>query len=759
VRELGKPALRREDAALLRGEGVFVDNLDLPGAARVCFVRSTMAHALLGSVDVAAARAAPGVIDVFTGEELGLAPLPPPALFPDLDARFARWALARGRVRFVGEPLAAVIARDAYEAADAASLVEVDYEALPALVGVQEAVAGDVLLFPEIGTNVVGSHGSALPADLHAGADVVVRQRIVNHRVAPLPMEGRVCAAAWDGHRLTFYASSQGVNVARHQLADRLGLDPGAVRVIAADVGGGFGSKGLLSPEELVVAWLAIRTGHPLRWAETRSENLLAMPHGRGQTQEVSIGATRDGRLVSLGLDILQDAGAYPEFGAGLPAMTQIMSSGVYRFERVGFYSRSVLTTTTPVGAFRGAGRPEAAHAIERCVDVVASRLGMDPVDLRRRNLIGPESFPYSSPSGAVYDSGNYVAALDAALDLAGYAQLRRDQDEVRRSGSERLLGIGVSTYVEVTGSMGGQEVAQVSVTPDGRALVAAGSTPHGQGHHTVWATVASEVLGIAPERIDVLTGDTDRTPPGQVTGGSRSAQSCAVVITQAAAQVVSLARERAAALLEAASDDVVLDRDRGCFHVQGAPAVFLSWAQVANEGPLDAESTFERTSPTFPFGAHVAVVEVDTATGGVRLLRLVACDDAGTILNPLIVEGQIHGGLAQGAAQALSEAVIHDGDGNPLTANLADYAALSAAELPSFELVSMSTPSPHNELGTKGIGESGVIGSTPAVLNAVIDALAGFGVEELEMPVTPERVWAAMAAASGAAPRSDRAC
>ena len=595
------------------------------------------------------------------------------------------------------------------------------------------------------GTNVVGSHGAPLPDDLHAGADVVVRQRLVNQRIAPAPMEGRVCAAAWDGQRLTFHSSTQGIHVIKGQLAARLGLAPDAVRVVAADVGGGFGSKGWLSPEELMVAWLALSTARTVRWCETRSENLQAMAHGRGQTHDLSIGATRDGRLVSFGFDVLQDGGAYPEFGAGLPDMTRLMSSGVYPFERVGFHSRSVLTTTTPVGAFRGAGRPEAAYSIERMIDLLARRLDLDPVELRRRNLLRADEFPWAAPSGAVYDSGDYRAALELALERAEYRELRAEQAQRRAAGSARLVGIGVATYVEVTGSMLGDEVGQVTVRPDGTALVRSGSTPHGQGHHTTWAMVAAETLGMAPERIEVVTGDTDTAPLGQVTGGSRSGQTCAVVVQRAALEVVSQARTRAAQLLEAAVDDVVLDTDRGCFHVRGAPALSRSWVEVAADGPIEGQATYLRPGPSFPFGTHVAVVEVDVETGGVELVRLVACDDAGTILNPLIFEGQVHGGLAQGVAQALTEGIVHDVDGNPLTANLADYAMPSAAELPSFELVEMVTPSPHNELGAKGIGEAGSIGATPAVVNAVVDALAHLGVEHLEMPLTPERVWTAI--------------
>jgi carbon-monoxide dehydrogenase large subunit len=446
-------------------------------------------------------------------------------------------------------------------------------------------------------------------------------------------------------------------------------------------------------------------------------------------------------------LDVLQDAGAYPDFGAGLPAMTMLMSSGVYRIPRVAYTSRSCVTNTTPVGAYRGAGRPEAAHAIERTMDVLARRLGMDPAELRRRNFIPRDAFPATTAVGTIYDCGDYAEALDRALEAADYAGLRAEQARRRADGTTRQLGIGISTYVEITGGLPGPEPARVVVEDDGSATVFSGSTPHGQGHATMWAMIAADRLGIPVERIQVVYGDTDLVPAGQVTGGSRSVQVCGVVVGRAADRVVEQARRLAAEMLEASPDDVVLDTGTGRFHVAGAPSISRSWEEIAARAtqPLAAEEVVEPEGPTFPFGAHVAVVEVDTDTGHAELTRLVGCDDAGRIINPLLAEGQLHGGMAQGAAQALLEEVAYDADGNPLTATFADYAAVTATELPSFELVEMQTPTPVNELGAKGIGESGAVGSTPSVVNAVVDAVSHLGVEHIEMPATPARVWQAM--------------
>ncbi|HSS10875.1 MAG TPA: molybdopterin cofactor-binding domain-containing protein, partial [Acidimicrobiales bacterium] len=571
----------------------------------------------------------------------------------------------------------------------------------------------------------------------------------------PCPLEVRAAASRWDSDgRLTHWASTQGPHPLRDVLASTYDLDPGQVRVITPDVGGGFGSK-LHHPEELLCAWLARRAGRPVRWTETRSESMLGLGHGRAQIQDIAIGGTREGKVLAYQLAVVQDSGAYPRIGSLLPFMTMMMLTGTYNIPNAAFSSRSVVTNTVPVGAYRGAGRPEAAAAIERAMDLFAAEIGMDPAEVRRRNLVAPEAFPFTTPTGTTYDSGRYEYGLDLVLDAAGYQQLRAEQARRREAGETRLLGIGLSVYVEITGLTGGGEYGHVEVLPTGRVRALTGTSPHGQGHETAWAMLIAERLGVPVDQIDVLHGDTDVVPTGNVTGGSRSAQLGGTNIWRAAGAVVERGRELAAGLLEADPSDVVLDTETGQFHVAGTPSISKSWAELAVAASaqgeaLAGEGDFSQEGGTFPSGAHLAVVEVDMETGRVALLRLVAADDAGRILNPLLAEGQVHGGLAQGAAQALLEEVVYDDDGNPLTGNLADYAFISATELPSFETIHVETPTPRNELGAKGIGESGTIGSTPAVHNAVVDALAHLGVRHVPMPATPERVWQVIASATG---------
>jgi carbon-monoxide dehydrogenase large subunit len=536
----------------------------------------------------------------------------------------------------------------------------------------------------------------------------------------------------------------------RDSLAQTYGLFEDEVHVISPDVGGGFGAKIGGYPDELLVAWLARRVGRPLKWTETRSESMVALGHGRAQLQDIEIGGSRDGTITAYRLTALQDSGAYPRVGAMLPFMTRTMASGTYVIPKVEFNSRSTVTNTTPVVAYRGAGRPEATAAIERAVDLFAAEIGMDPAEVRRRNLVAASEFPFTTPVATTYDVGDYARALELALEASGYAELRKEQARRRDAGEVRQLGIGLSVYVEITNGVPGGEYAAVEVHENGTAVVRTGTSPHGQGHVTSWAMLVSDALGIPIDAIEVMHGDTDVVPRGVGTFGSRSLQVGGVAAHQAAGQVVDKARQLAAKLLEADPADVVLDKVGQRFHVAGTPAVAKSWGELAREasseaGGLSAETDFTPPGATFPFGSHVAVVEVDTETGKVTLERLVAVDDAGRILNPLLAEGQIHGGLAQGAAQALLEQVAYDDDGNPVTANLADYTFVSAAEVPSFETTSMETPTPLNELGAKGIGESGTIGSTPAVQNAVVDALSHLGVRHVDMPTTPERVWQAI--------------
>jgi aerobic carbon-monoxide dehydrogenase large subunit len=746
---LGTRVVRTEDPRLLTAGGIYVDDLRLPelaGAARVTFVRSPLAHALITGIDVSAALEAPGVVAVLTARDAG--DLPPASTRPMTEP-----LLAGDRVRFVGEPVALVLTDHAYQGEDAAELVSVDYEPLTPVVDLSDSLAGGTLLFPDAESNLVatGSGGNGDPAKFD-DCEVIVEQAIVNQRVAPVPLEVRGAAARWADGRLTLWASTQNAQLTRGAVAEALGLDFPAIRVITPDVGGGFGAKIATDRDVLAVAWAAKHVGRALRWAETRNENLMAMVHGRAQQQVIKIGGTRDGRILAYHLDIVQDCGGYPRAGGFLASLTQLMASGVYDLPRAGAQFRAVVTNTTPIAAYRGAGRPEAAAAIERAVDMFAAEIGMDPADLRRRNVVPPEAFPYTTATGATYDTGDYAQALDLVLAAAGYQDLRAAQARRREAGGPAQLGIGLSCYVEITAADGRQgETARLIVDDAGAATVHTGSSAHGQGHETAFAMLVQAELGIPMDRVTVLHGDTDMIPKGIGTYGSRSLQLGGTAVHQAAVDVKGQARKLAADMIEASEADLVLDTATGTWQVRGDPETRMSWAQLAGQaGPAGfvSDVEFKAAQATFPFGAHLALVEVDVETGKASLLRHVTVDDAGTILNPVLAEGQRHGGIAQGVAQALLEEVLYDADGNPLTNTLAAYAAITATELPFFELVSMETPTTVNPLGAKGIGEAGTIGATPAVQNAVIDAVAHLGVRHIEMPTTPERVWAAISEA-----------
>ena len=758
---LGTRVVRTEDPRLLTVGGTYVDDLRVPeldGAARVTFVRSPIAHALITRIDTDLARQAPGVVAVLTAADIDdLAPPPPPdesggggeaAPLP-LGGPWAEPLLAVDRVRYVGEPVAIVISQDSYSGADAVELVSVDYEPLPPVVTIDAALAGTTVIFPEAGSNVAVS--SAGPADdaAFADCDVIVEQTIVNQRLAPLPMEGRAAAACWVDGKLTVWLSTQNAQISRFILAGVFGLDPANIRVVAPDVGGGFGAKIGVDRDGLAVAWAARHTGHALRWAETRSENLVAMTHGRAQRHVVKIGGSADGRILAYRLDVVQDAGAFPRLGGFLPFLTKLMAAGAYDIKHVQTGSREVVTNTTPINAYRGAGRPEATAAIERAVDLFAAEIGMDPAEVRRINLVASDRFPYQSPSGPVYDSGDYVSALDKVLAGAGYQELRAEQARRRERGDTVLLGLGLSSYVEITAAdANGGETGRLDVHGDGTATVYTGSSAHGQGHHTTWAMLVESELGIPMANVTVIHGDTDLIPMGVGTYASRSLQLGGVAVQRAAGEVKDQARAVAAAMMEASETDLELDTERGLWHVRGDPATAKTWADVASHaGPegLTASVNYTEGQPTFPFGTHLAVVEVDTQTGKVRLIRHVTVDDAGTIVSPVQAEGQRHGGIAQGVAQALLEEVVYDSQGNPQTGTLVDYAAISAPELPSFELLASETPTAVNPLGAKGIGEAGTIGATPAVQNAVVDAVSHLGVRHIDMPATPVRVWDAI--------------
>jgi aerobic carbon-monoxide dehydrogenase large subunit len=763
---LGTRVIRTEDPRLLTAGGVYVDDVrapELAGAARATFVRSTVAHALITGIDATEALAQPGVIAVLTVADMNDIPPPPPTEEPTLDTPAeapvplgGKWSeplLAVDRVRFVGEPVAMVLTDSTYQGEDAAELVSVDYEPLPAVVSIEAALAADSLLFPDAGSNMCAKGGGDTSDDsIFDGCEVVVEGDLVNQRVAALPMEGRSTAAAWQDGKLTVWASTQNPQISRLILT-ALGLPPDAIRVVAPDVGGGFGAKIGVDRESILVAWAAKHTGRPVRWVETRNENLLSMTQGRAQLLHIKIGGSRDGHIKAYRVDVIQDTGAYPRMGGFLPSLTVLMAPGVYDIPAVQAAYKVVVTDATPIAAYRGAGRPEAAATIERAVDWFAAEAGLDPAEVRKINFIKPEQFPFVTKTGAPYDSGQYAAALDMVLAAAGYQELRAEQRRRREAGDTKQLGIGLSSYVEVTaGDATDGETAKLEVHSDGTATVYTGSSAHGQGHNTAFAMLVQEELGIPMDKVEVIHGDTDLIPEGVGTHASRSLQLGGSAVHKAAIEVKDEAARQAASLFEAAEADVVLDASTGLWQIAGDPDKSLTWAQVASAasgGTLIANVRFTQAMPSFPFGSQLSVVEVDTETGKVTLLRHVTADDAGPVLNPVLMEGQRHGGIAQGAGQALCEEILYDADGNPLTSTLADYGAITAAELPSFELLTSETPTQLNPLGVKGIGEAGTIGATPAVQNAVIDALSHLGVRHIDMPTTPERVWTAIQKAS----------
>ena len=759
---LGNAVRRREDPGILRGATRYFDDLQIPGMVHVAFVRSTVAHARLTDVDTSEARGMPGVVGVYAAGDLALEPVLGFVMLPPV---FVRPPLASEVVRFVGDIVAVVAAETRAQAVDAAEAVIVDYEPLPIVVDPEASLGDDVpILFPDNGSNIAIEFDFGEDPTLLDGADVVVSGRFVNQRVAAVPMEANgivVDPRPADGIDLTVYAPTQAPFGVRDPLAANLGLDPDRVRVVAPAVGGGFGAKTGLYVEFVIAAAIARAIGRPVKWTETRSENMLAMSHGRAQIQYVDLGVKRDGTFVGVKARIVCDAGAYPATGAFLPFLTRMMAQGVYRLPKVEVYAVSVATNTTPTGAYRGAGRPEATAFLERIIDMAADELGIDPVEIRKQNFLRPEEFPLSTVTGANYDVGEYAKALDEAVRIAGYDQLRADQAARRERGDVKQLGIGVSTYVEVTAGGLFQEFGSVEVNPDGTVTAAVGTSSHGQGHETSFSMIVAELLGVPMESVRVVQSDTTLVPRGQGTMGSRSLQTAGSALFKASEGVLEKAKRLAAHLLEANADDIVLTDD-GRLGVAGVPTSALGWAELAQaahdpsrrpenmEPALAVALDFNQGEATYPFGAHIAVVEVDTETGRVQLLRHIAVDDCGRVLNPLIATGQVHGGVGQGAAQALFEGVVYDDDGNPLTGNLMDYAMPSAAEFPSFETTHTETPTPLNPLGAKGIGESGTIGSTPAVQNAVVDALSYLGIRHVDMPLTSERVWRAIEAARG---------
>ena len=774
---IGDRLPRKEDARLLTGEARYVDDLQIPGALWVGFVRSPYAHARIGSIDASAAQAMPGVRHVFTGADLRDAwANPMPCAWPVTEDMKApdHWPVAVDTANYAGDAVAVVVADSRYAAADAVDAVAVDYEPLDPVVDLEDALSDRVLVHEGLGTNRSYTWTLAPEPDAvdraFAEAAHTVQERYLQQRLIPAAMEPRGVAAvpgAYGGD-LTIYSSTQIPHILKIMTAVTCGLPEQKLRVIAPAVGGGFGSKLNVYAEELVAVALARRLGVPVRWTETRSEAGVATIHGRSLIQDIELAADGDGRITGVRVKLLADMGAYLQLVTpGIPLLGAFLYHGVYDVPAYHFECTGVFTNRTSTDAYRGAGRPEATYALERTVDALAREVGVDPAEIRRRNYIPTDRFPYTSIAGLTYDSGNYQPTLERALELVGYDALRAEQQRRRDAGETRHLGVGITTYVEMCGlapsrvlaslnySAGGWEAATVSMLPTGSVQVVSGTTPHGQGHETTWSQIVADKLGVDPGQVEVLHSDTAVSPLGMDTYGSRSLAVGGVAVSMAADDVLAKARRIAAHQLECAEED--LELVDGELRVRGTPTRAMTLQAVAFEAftahdlpdgmepNLFGQVTYDPPNFTFPFGTHVAVVEVDEETGMVELIDYAAVDDCGNQVNPMIVEGQVHGGIVQGAAQALWEEAVYDDAGNLRNPTLIDYCVPSAAEVPNFRLDSTVTPSPTNPLGVKGIGEAGTIAATPTVINAVVDALQPFGVTDIDMPATPERVWRAI--------------
>ncbi|GAB3438437.1 molybdopterin-dependent oxidoreductase [Streptomonospora sediminis] len=781
--QIGSPRLRKEDARLITGQTNWTDNIQQTGMLHVAFLRSPHAHARISEVDCSAALQQPGVVAAFSGADFAAEQGSLPCAWP-VTADMAlpdHPPMAVDEVRYVGEAVACVVARDAYAAADALEAIDVAFQPMPAVVDMEAALAeGADLVHPGSGQGQGTNKAFVWPfsaGDTDAafeGADVVVSRRYHQQRLIPAAMEPRSVVCRPDGDSFTLWSATQVPHILRLMLAMTTGVPEHKIRVIAPDVGGGFGSKLQVTAEEVLALLLAKRLRKPVKWTETRTEGFQTTHHGRDQIQDVSIAADADGRIRGLKVDLLADMGAYMMLVTpGVPVLGALMFPGIYKMDAYSFSCTGVFTTKMPTDAYRGAGRPEATYAIERIVTELAEEIGMDPMELRRRNWIRHEEFPYTTIAGLTYDSGNYEAATDKAMRLFGYDELRAEQRRRRENGDPVQLGIGVSTYTEMCGlapsrvlgslsySAGGWENASVRMLPTGKVEVVTGSCAHGQGHATAWSQIVADKLGVAFEDVEVLHGDTRVSPKGMDTYGSRSLVVGGTAVVGACDRVLEKARRLAAHLMEANEDD--LEFSGGRFTVRGTERPSTGMQELAlaafaahdlpegAEASLDADSTFDPENFSYPHGTHLCATEVDTETGEVRIRSYTAVDDVGTVVNPLIVEGQVHGGLAQGIAQALYEEAVHDADGNLVTSTLADYLVPTAADMPHFTTDRTVTPATTNPLGTKGVGEAGTIASTPAVVGSVVDALRPYGVHDLRMPCTPQRVWRAIAEAGGA--------
>ena len=781
--EIGQARKRKEDRHLLTGRTTWTDNLTVPGLLHLAILRSPHAHATITHVDVSPALQRPGVVAAFSGQDFaetqGSIPCAWPVT-PDM-VNPGHPSLAVSQVNHVGEAVAVVVARDKASAQDALEAIDIDYDPLPVVLDMEIAVragagTGD-LVHGHTSSNrsytwafESGAAGTGDSIeDALRDAEVTVKRRFLQQRLIPAFMEPRSTMVQPAGDGFTMWSATQIPHILRTMLALTLNVPEHKVRVVAPDVGGGFGGKLQVTPEEVITALVALRLGRPAKYTETRSESLMSAHHGRDQIQDITITAKRDGTVTGLDVHLLADMGAYLRLvSPGVPVLGAFMFNAIYKFSAYRFVCEGVFTTKTPTDAYRGAGRPEATFAVERIMDELAHELGMDPLELRRKNWIRHEEFPFTTVSGLTYDSGNYEAATARALELIGWDELRAEQER-RRAGNDPVqLGLGISTFTEMCGlapsrvlgslsyGAGGWENAAIRVLATGKVEVVTGSSAHGQGHETAWSQIVADQLGVPFEDIEVIHGDTQSSPKGLDTYGSRSLTVGAIAVVKAAEKVVAKARRIAAHLLEASEDD--LEFSGGSFRVRGVPGEGKSIQDIAFatftahdlpdgiEPSLDADATFDPENFSFPHGTHLCAIEIDTETGGAKIRKYVCVDDIGEVINPLIVEGQVHGGLAQGIAQALYEEAVYDEDGNLTTGTFVDYLVPSAADLPSFTTDRTVSRSTTNPLGVKGVGEAGTIASTPAVVNAVVDALRPFGVDDVQMPCTPERIWRALA-------------
>lgn len=761
---IGSPIKRREDPKLLQGTAQYVDDIRLPGTLHMIVVRSPYGNAAIRNIDYSRLIETPGVVAVYTGSDLAgkVGPVPVAGLVPDAKVP-VQPVLAEGQAKFSGEPVAAVVCETRYGARDAADLFDIDYEAKDAVVDLEKAVEPGAPKVHEEFENNIAFNWELTGGDIEQGlknADTIVRQKIVNGRVAPIALEPRGVLARYDvgEDKLTLWTSTQVPHKVRTHVAEQLGMMENRFRVITPEVGGGFGSKLNIYREEALAAYIARDLGRPVKWIESRSENFLATIHGRGQIGDVEMGLMKDGTVIALRYTVLADCGAYYQYlTVAIFTLTGLMLPGPYKIPNIEMKVTGVFTNKVATDAYRGAGRPEATYILERMMDIAAAELGMDPAKIRQKNFPFKSDFPFSTAAGLSYDSGDYHTTLNRVLENASYANMRHEQEEARKKG--RYLGIGLSTYVEVCGfgpsaALGGQgwESARVRVEPGGKVTVFSGASPHGQGQKTSFAQIIADGFGIDIEDVEVIHGDTDSVPFGVGTFGSRGMVVGGTAVAIARDKVREKMTRFASMELEADPEDI--EFSGGKIYVASAPERSASFADIAGmaysaiklppetEPGLEETHFFEPPNFTFPFGAHVVLAEVDPRTGEVKILRYIAVDDVGNQINPLLVAGQIHGGIAQGVGQALEEEIIYDTGGQPINGSLMHYALPKATLFPRFELDHTVTPTDVNPLGAKGVGEAGTIGSTPAVVNAVVDALSPFGIRHLDMPVRPERIW-----------------